>query len=163
VLLQSQTPPRSDQHDPASERSRWCQARRAVGIPQAHALRPLIQSTRALVRAVGVNQDTVRRWLQLTPPDPATIAELVEAVGLAPALAQPPRPWRDWDQVRQVREDLRLNRTLFLRCPDHLSTEEQQTLAKLLASPVGASLRVAREFLEAWFAIRRDEDGCSSW
>jgi len=154
-----QTPPQPDQHDPASERYRWCQARRAVGIAQAHVLRPQIQSTRALARAVGVNQDTVRRWLQLTPPDPTTLAALVEAVGLAPTLEPPPQPWRDWDEVRQVREDLRLNRTLFLRRPDHLSAEEQQTLAKLLASPVGAALRVARSFLEAWFAIWRDEDG----
>ncbi len=154
-----QAPPQPDQHDPASERYRWCQARRAVGIAQAHALRPQIQSTRALARAVGVNQDTVRHWLQLTPPDAATLATLVEAVGLAPTLEPPPQPWRDWDEVRQVREDLRLNRTLFLHRPDHLSAEEQQTLAKLLASPVGAALRVARSFLEAWFAIWRDEDG----
>lgn len=154
-----QTPPPPDQHDPASERYRWCQARRAVGIAQAHLLRPQIQSTRALARAVGVNQDTVRRWLQLPPPDPATLAALGEAVGPAPTLEPPPRPWRDWDEVRQVREELRLNRTLFLRRPDHLSAEEQQILAKLLASPVGAALRVARSFLEAWFAIWRDEDG----
>jgi len=153
------TPPSPDQHDPASERYRWCQARRAVGIAQAHALRPQIQSTRALARAVGVNQDTVRRWLQLTPPDPTTLAALAEAVELAPTIEPPPQPWRDWDEVRQVREELRLNRTLFLRHPDHLKAEEQQALAKLLASPAGAALRVARSFLEAWFAIWRDEHG----
>jgi len=154
-----QTPPRSDEHDPAAERYRWCQARRVVGIAQAHALRPQIQSTRALARAVGVNQDTVRRWLQLPLPDPATLAQALEAVGSAPSLEPPPEPWRDWDQVRQIREDLRLNRTLFLRRPDHLSADEQQTLADLLASPAGAMLRVARAFLEEWFAIWRDEDG----
>jgi hypothetical protein len=156
---QRQTPPRPDQHDAAAERYRWCQARRAVGIAQAHALRPLMPSTRALARAVGVNQDTVRRWLQLTPPDPATIAQLVEAVDPTPTLAPPPAPWRDWDEVRRVREDLRLHRTLVLRRPDHLSADEQRTLAEFLASPAGPLLRVARGFLEAWFAIWRDDTG----
>ena len=40
--------PTSDEHDPASERYRWRQARRAAGIAQAHALSPQIQSARAL-------------------------------------------------------------------------------------------------------------------
>jgi Transposase len=154
-----QTPPTPDQHDPASERYRWRQARRAMGIAQAHELRPQIQSTRALARAVGVNQDTVRHWLQLTPPDPASIAELVAAVGLTPPLEPPPPPWKDWDEVRRVREDLRLHRTLFLHRPEHLTGDETQTLADLLAGPVGATLRVARTFLEAWFAIWQDDDG----
>jgi hypothetical protein len=130
-----------------------------VGIAQAHALRPQIQSTRALARAVGVNQDTVRHWLQLTPPDPASIAELVAGAGLTPPLEPPPPPWKDWDEVRRVREDLRLHRTFFLHRPDHLTSDEAQTLADLLAGPVGATLRVARTFLEAWFAIWQDNDG----
>jgi hypothetical protein len=154
-----QTPPTPDEHDPASERYRWRQARRAVGIAQAHELRPQIQSTRALARAVGVNQDTVRHWLQLTPPDPASVAELVAAVGLTPPLEPPPSPWKDWDEVRRVREDLRLYRTLFLHRPEHLTGDEAQTLADLLAGPVGATLRVARTFLETWFAIWQDDDG----
>jgi len=154
-----QTAPTPDQHDPAAERYRWREARRAVGIAQAHVLRPQIQSTRALARAVGVNQDTVRKWLRLTPLDPATIAELVAAVGLTPPLEPPPAPWRDWDQIRRVREDLRLHRTLFLHRPEHLADEEQRILADLLVSPVGDTLRLARGFLEAWFAIWQDEDG----
>jgi len=109
--------PTPDQHDPASERYRWRQARRAVGIAQAHALRPEIQSTRALARAVGVNQATVRDWLKLTPPDPTVITELVAAVELTPPREPPPAPWQDWDEVRRVREDLRLYRTLFLHQP----------------------------------------------
>jgi hypothetical protein len=151
-----QTPPTPDERDPASERYRWRQARRAVGIAQAHELRPQIRSTRALARAVGVNQDTVRHWLQLTPPDPASIAELVAAVGLTPPLEPPPPPWKDWDEVRRVREDLRLYRTLFVHRPEHLTFDETQTLAGLLDGPVGATLRVARTFLEAWFAIWQD-------
>lgn len=153
------TPPAPNAHDPASERYRWRQARRAVGIAKAHELRPRIQSTRALARAVGVNQDTVRQWLKLTPPDQTTIAELIEAAGLTPPLEPPPPPWKDWDEARRVREDLRLYRTLFLHRPAHLTAEEQVTLAELLASPVGPTLRVARTFLEAWFAIWQDDGG----
>ncbi len=58
-----------------------------------------------------------------------------------------------------MREDLRLYRTLFLHQPGHLTTDEQQTLAGLLAGPVGVTLKVARTFLEAWFAIWQDDDG----
>jgi hypothetical protein len=154
-----QTPPRPDQHDPATERYRWRQARRAAGIAQAHALRQQLHSVRALARELGVHRRTVRKWLLLQPPDPASVAELVEAVELTPAVEPPPAPWRDWDQVRYVREDLRLYRTLFLHRPERLTPEERQTLADLLASPVGGLLRVARTFLERWFAIWRDDAG----
>jgi hypothetical protein len=150
--------PTSDQHDPASERYRWRQARRAAGIAQVHALSPQIQSARAIGRAIGVNHGTVRKWLKLPPPDPTTIAELVAAVGLTLPLEPPPTPWRDWDEVRRVREDLRLHRTLFLHQPGHLTAEEQHTLAELLAGPVGSTLQIARTFLEAWFAIWQDDD-----
>jgi hypothetical protein len=151
------TPPAPDQHDPAAERYRWRQARRAVGIAQAQALRQQARPIRALARELGVNRRTIRKWLQLPAPDPASIAELVEAVELAPVMEPPPAPWRDWDQVRSVRESLRLHRPLFLHRPEHLTADEQQILADLLASPVGDKLRVARRFLEAWFAIWQDE------
>ncbi len=151
--------PTSDQHDPTAERYRWRQARRAEGIAQVHALHPQIQSARAIGRAIGVNHGTVRKWLKLTPSDPATIAELVAAAGPTPLLEPPPAPWHDWDEVRRVREDLRLHRTLLLHQPRHLTAEEQQTLAELLAGPVGAALQVARTFLEAWFAIWQDDNG----
>jgi transposase-like protein len=152
--------PTSDQHDPASERYRWRQARRAAGIAQVHALSPQIQSARAIGRAIGVNHGTVRKWLKLTPSEPTTtIAELVATVGLMPPLEPPPAPWHDWDEVRRMREDLRLYRTLFLHQSGHLTAEEQHTLAELLAGPVGPPLKVARMFLEAWFAIWQDDDG----
>ena len=121
-----QTPLSPDRRDPAAERYRWREARRAAGIAQAHALRPQIQSIRALARELGVNRITALRWLELTPLDPVTIAELVAAVGLAPPLEPPPAPWRDWDQIRRVREDLRVHRTLFLHRPEHLTDEEQR-------------------------------------
>jgi len=58
-----------------------------------------------------------------------------------------------------VREDLRLYRTLFLHRPEHLTDVEAQTLSNLMAGPVGATLRIARTFLEAWFASWQDDDG----
>ena len=52
-----------------------------------------------------------------------------------------------------------LYRTLFLHRADNLTTQEQDKLNDLLASPVGRDLRVARTFLEAWFAIWQDGFG----
>jgi hypothetical protein len=154
-----QTPPAPDQHDPASERYRWRLARRTLGIAQVHALHKDISSARAIGRQLGINHGTVRQWLKLTPPDQATVAELSGAADLLPNVEPPPLPWRDWDQVRRLREDLWLYRTLFLHRAENLTTQEQHKLAELLASPVGRDLRVARTFLEAWFAIWQDDSG----
>ena len=70
------TPPAADQHDADSERYRWRLARRTLGIAQVHELHKHIASARAIGRQLGINHGTVRQWLKLTPPDPATIAEL---------------------------------------------------------------------------------------
>jgi hypothetical protein len=153
------TPPAADQHDADSERYRWRLARRTLGIAQAHALHQNISSARAIGRQLGINHGTVRQWLKLTPPDAATIAELSSTTGVLPIVEPPPAPWKDWDEVRRVREDLRLYRTLFLHQPENLTTEERQKLADLSTGPVGAELRVARTFLEKWFAIWQDELG----
>jgi hypothetical protein len=91
--------------------------------------------------------------------DQATIAELSGAADLLPSVEPPPLPWRDWDQVRRLQEDLWLYRTLFLHRAENLTTQEQHKLTELLASPVGRDLRVARTFLEAWFAIWQDDAG----
>jgi hypothetical protein len=153
------TPPTADQHDADAERYRWRLARRTVGIAQAHALHHHIASARAIGRQLGVNHGTVRQWLKLTPPDPAIVAELSSTADVLPSVEPPPLPWRDWDQVRQVREDLWLYRTLFLHQPANLTTAEQHKLGELLACPVGHDLQVARTFLEAWFAIWQDDSG----
>jgi len=123
------------------------------------ALHQHIASARAIGRQLGVNHGTVREWLKLTPPDPATVAELIGTTGMLPTLEPPPLPWRDWDEVRRVREDLRLYRTLFLHQTANLASDERRKLAELLACPVGHELRVARTFLEAWFAIWQDDSG----
>jgi transposase-like protein len=153
------TPPAADQHDPDSERYRWRLARRTLGIAQAHALHQHIWSARAIGRQLGVNHGTVRKWLKLPPPDAATIAELSCTPAVLPVVEPPPLPWRNWDEVRRVREDLWGYRTLFLHRTENLTTEERQKLAELLACPVGHDLRVARSFLEAWFAIWQDDLG----
>jgi hypothetical protein len=120
-----ETSPTADQHDADSERYRWRLARRTAGIAQAHALHQHISSARAIGRQLGVNHGTIRTWLKLTPPDPSVVAELaVTAADPLPSLEPPPLPWRDWDQVRRVREDLRLHRTLFLHQTENLTREE---------------------------------------
>ncbi len=153
------TPPSAEQLDADSERYRWRLARRTAGIAQAHALHQHISSARAIGRQLGVNHGTIRKWLKLTPPDPAVVSELAATAKQTPAPEPPPAPWLDWDQVRRVREDLRLHRTLFLHQTENLTTEELRTLAELLAGPVGSELRIARSFMEAWFAIWKDDLG----
>lgn len=96
------TPPAADQQDPDSERYRWRLARRTVGIAQVHALHQHIASARAIGRQLGVNHGTVRQWLKLTPPDAANLSGTTD---LLPVAEPPPLPWRDWDEVRRVRED----------------------------------------------------------
>jgi hypothetical protein len=150
------TPPAADQHDADSERYRWRLARRTLGIAQVHALHQQISSARAIGRQLGINHGTVRQWLKLTPADPATIAELSGTPNLLPKVDPPPLPWHDWDQVRRAREDLWTQRTLFLHRTENLTDDEQQTLDELLTGPVGDQLRVARTFLEEWFAIWDD-------
>jgi hypothetical protein len=56
-----------------------------------------------------------------------------------------------------VREDLWGYRTLFLHRTENLTTEERQKLTEMLVCPVGHDLRVARTFLEGWFAIWQDD------
>jgi hypothetical protein len=152
-----ETPPADDQHDADTERYRWRLARRTLGIAQVHALHQQISSARAIGRQLGINHGTVRQWLKLTPPDPATIAELSGMPDLVPNVDPPPLPWRDWDQVRRTREDLWMQRTLFLHRAENLTTDERLTLDGLLAGPAGAQLRVARTFVENWFAIWEDD------
>jgi hypothetical protein len=149
------TAPAVNEQDAASDRYRWRLARRTASIAQAHVLRQHVSSIRAISRQLGVNRRTVEKWLKLPPPDAHLLANITAAAGLPPSVEPPPPPWHDWDQVRRVREELRLRRTLFLHRSENLTLDEQATLADLLASPVGDELRVARGFLEAWFAIGR--------
>jgi hypothetical protein len=97
---------------------------------------------------------TVKQWLQQGPP-----AETEEPALTQAAIDQvpPPVPWSDWDQVRQLREALQEHRFLFLRRPENLIAEEEETVTYLLASPVGAELQVIHSFLGDWYDLWMDE------
>src|SRR5206468_2324350 len=71
----------------------------------------------------------------------------------------PPAPWKSWQEVRRVRDQLKRVRAPLLRRPDHLSGDDQAQLQAVLDSPSGAELRLARAFLVEWYAIWRDDDG----
>jgi hypothetical protein len=107
--------------------------------------------------AIGPNLR--RQWLKVPPPDETTIARLSGMADALPTVEPPPVPWHDWNEVRRVRDDLWGYRTLFLHQTKDLTTDEQHTLAELLACTVGHALRVARTFLETWFAIWQNDLG----
>jgi hypothetical protein len=154
-----ETPPADDQHDAEAERCRWRLARPTLGIPQVHALHQHVSSARAIGRQLRINHGTVRQWLKPTLPDPAAIAHLNGTADLLPEVDPPPPPWRDWDQVHSLREDLWLYRTLFLHRAKNLTADEHLKLTNLLAGPVATELHVARTFLEERFAIWNDDLG----
>lgn len=155
--------PAIDATDVATERWRWREATRAAGIAQAHALRHRGLSVRAIAKATGLNRRTVTRWLrQEVPPGGELSVDVDVPLPTAPEPLRespPPAPWQSWDELRQVRTALKQGRPLLLRRPDHLSPEEQTQLTALLTSPIGADLRLARSFLEGWYAIWRDAEG----
>jgi transposase len=114
-----------------------------------------------IARQTGVHRVSVSAWLRAEaansdPPAPAQ-PEVVPAGPLAPPVA-PPAPWTSWDEVRAVCAALKEQRGLFLRRPDHLSTEQHEILQTLLASPIGATLAQVRAFLTDWYAIWHDAD-----
>jgi hypothetical protein len=164
--------------DAATERWRWREATRRVGISQVHALRQQGWSLRAIARHTGFNRRTVTAWLQHEAPEPGLVEHTPSlpraqdsgsqqaqahldvpadrpSILMACEAPAPPAPWATWEAVRQVRQTLKAGRALLLRRPDHLTTEQQAHVDALLASPVGAPLRTARRFLEDWYAIWR--------
>ncbi len=48
----------------------------------------------------------------------------------------PPAPWTSWEQVKQMREALHQHRFLLSRRPEHLNTDQQAQVARLLDSAV---------------------------
>lgn len=137
---------------PQQRRERKLQLRQ-----QVHTLAQEGLSYSAIARQTGLHRLTVKSWLKHTPEGPD-----VEPVSSAPQASEtlpPPDGWSDWQQVRQLRTDLQKQRFLLLRRPDRLGPEEQQQVAGLLASPVGAELAVIRNFLVDWHAIWHDQNG----
>jgi transposase len=133
---------------------------------QVRALAEQGHSYCAIAQQVGIHRVTVSKWLNHIEPDdpthsPTAPPEHTTDADTPTALSspQPPLPWQQWDEVRQVREDLQEHRYLFLRRPDHLMVDQQAQIDTLLASPVGPQLYVARRFLEEWFLLWHDAQG----
>lgn len=161
--------------DSALRRRRWT--------PERHArLQELAQqglSHSAIARITGLHRVTVGRWLRTEPPPeaqdqesrdgglsgdealaPSPPAPTMTGAGDDDTLVTPPSaPWTSWAQVWEVREALKAHRWLFLRRPDHLTTEQQETIDTLVAGPVGDQVGVARRFLVEWYALWRTEEG----
>ncbi len=129
-------------------------------------------SGRGIARQTGLDRTTVAKWLATDPgdgaaaSDEATLADAPAGAAVAPAPAVPqpappgpPAPWNAWSTVRQAGADLGRCRFLLLKRPAHLTAEEHTRLATLLASPLGAPLPVARDFLVDWYAIWHDAAG----
>jgi hypothetical protein len=157
-------PPAPESTAPRDQQWQQRHALRQAGIAQVHALAQHGLSQRAVARVVGIARATVDAWLKepvpALPSEPAASGEQTLALPLAvPDVPPPPAPWATWAEVRQVRETLTASRFLLVQRPDHLTTDEQAQLSSLLASPLDASLRVARAFLEEWYAFWRDEQG----
>jgi hypothetical protein len=99
-------------------------------------------------------------WLKQEKPDAEATRKAVDlAVPVPVSDAPPPAPWKSRDEVRSVQENLRKDRFLLVRRPDHLDAGEEARLQALLEGPIGTELRVARDFLTDWYAVWRDETG----
>ena len=119
-----------------------------------------------IARQVGIHRVTVSKWLNQAvldnpAPRPTEPHTSTTAADTPPALlsTEPPSPWQQWDEVRQVREELQEHRYLFLRRPGHLTVDQQAQIDTLLASPVGPQLQIARCFLLEWYLLLHDDDG----
>jgi hypothetical protein len=155
--------PAAEATDHSTTRWRWREASRAAALARVHELRRRGVSVREIAQQTGLNRRTVTKWLRFETP-PETPPELVATQVTLPSRmlfveSPAPTPWTSWQEVRQVREQLKRGRWLLLRRPDHLSAEEQTQLQTLLDSPSGTELRVARAFVVDWYAIWRDEAG----
>lgn len=137
---------------PQQRRERKVQLRQ-----QVHTLAQEGFTYSAIARQTGLHRLTVKSWLAQAPEGPD--GEPVSPAPQASETQPPPDGWADWQQVRQLRADLQRQRFLLLRRPDRLDPEEQQQVAGLLASPVGAELAVIRNFLVDWHAVWHDQNG----
>lgn len=162
---------------------------RATRLALVHRLHREGYTQRAIARLTGHSRMTIRQWLRepaVAPEEPAreptgpadTPGPVAEAAmpptlppaersdtptepdwRARPALPPPPTPGRTWEEVQTAREDLRTYRFLLLRRPEHLGEAEQAQVDSLLDLPVGDRLRLARRFLEEWYAIAIDANG----
>lgn len=82
---------------------------------QVHALQGQGFALRAIARQTGFSRNAVRRWLREQQQNPRSsdddaLLNPLTAKPLAATSLQlppPPPPWSDWNQLKQVREELR--------------------------------------------------------
>jgi lambda repressor-like predicted transcriptional regulator/transposase-like protein len=138
-------------------------------ISRVFALKEQGASIRQISSQTGHSRNTIKKWLEgkapriitetqlpagMTPEE--VLAEGSPDADTPPGTSEPPSPWRNWEQVRKVRNLLWENRYVMLRRPDHLSEEQRKDLRYLLESPVGEQVSLLREFLEQWYALFHD-------
>jgi len=172
-------PPASDLHivEPAASAPTRAYHRRTPAlVAQIQQLSTQGLSYVEIARHTGVHRVSVSAWLReqgqegehpLPPgPEPVAAVDTLPApsqdaprADIPPASVLPPAPWTSWEEVRQVREALKEQRGLLLLRPDHLSSRQQAQVEALLASPVGPTLTVARDFLTDWYTLFKDERG----
>jgi len=123
---------------------------------RVHALHQEGLSHSAIARQVGIHRITVGRWLEQDPP-----AELTEPMSSEEKaeMPPPPVPWSSWDEVRQMREALQEHRFLLLHRPENLTSDEQEQVDALLASPIGGQLQIVRSFLVDWYRLWINDSG----
>lgn len=124
---------------------------------QVHKLASEGRSYSAIARQVGIHRITVKRWLQQQPLPTEEVNPLDQDTKVESL--PPPKPWSDWEEVRQVREALQEHRVLLLRHPKNLAVDEQAQVDALLNSTMGGELQVARSFLVDWYQLWCDETG----
>jgi len=157
-------PPDPESADPRDEQWRRRDALHHQGVAQVHALYHSGLSLRQVAAQTGFARNTVRAWIRQPAPDldslsAPMVAPLAGGSRSRLETPPPPAPWTSWAEVRDIREALTDSRFLLLRRPDHLDVEEQAHLDRVLASPIGSPLRVARAFLEGWYGLWRDAQG----
>jgi hypothetical protein len=163
-------PPSEDPDDPAVQRWHARRQERQAGIEQVQRLYQQGLSQRAIARQTRLNRRTVKQWLKepIVFVEPVTETELIlsqeEGQEEPPhshktnEIPQPPAPWKDWDDVRRVREALQEYRFLFVKQPQHLTEEEQVHITDLLSSPIGSQLQIPYTFMKDWYAFWRTPD-----
>jgi transposase len=84
---------------------------------QARVLADQGHSDCAIAQQIGIDRVTVSKWLKQVQPDDPTQCQTASPASTTdadtpPALpsTQPPLAWQQWDEVRQVREDLQEHR-----------------------------------------------------
>lgn len=118
---------------------------------------------KAIALVLGVSKNSVKKWVR----EPTFIKErygvtsdslyeLVEKENLMykPNALAPPKGWKSWKQVEDVRHQL--NKMVFGISVKSFSKERSEIYANLLKTPVGSVVAEIRNAVEAWHRIWSD-------